>query len=70
MMEMGPAAFTPSGGPTFDGTTDANSGFLPGTKTGRTAKPYLLTFTKAGTFSYICVPHVEMGMAAKITVAP
>ena len=29
MMEMGPAAFAPSGGPTFDGTTDANSGFLP-----------------------------------------
>jgi len=43
---------------------------MPGTKTGRTAKPFVLTFTKAGSFGYICIPHVEMGMAATVTVSP
>jgi plastocyanin len=67
-MGGGPGAFAPSGGPTYDGTGFVNSGFMPGTKTGRVAKPFLLTFTKAGEYSYYCIPHAMMGMAAIVTV--
>ena len=69
-MMMGPGAFGPSGGPTFDGTAGANSGMMPPLAMGREVKPFRLTFTKAGSFDYVCLPHEMMGMAATVTVGP
>jgi len=57
----------PYGDPTaFDGSTPLNSGFMgehfPAPAT------FSVTFTKAGTFDYICVPHSSFGMRGTITV--
>lgn len=52
----------PSGGSSYDGTQLTNSGVMfPGQR-------YSLKFTKAGTFSYACLFHVEEGMVGTITV--
>jgi plastocyanin len=49
-----PQAQTPAGGNTYDGTGYVNSGrILPG-------GTYTLTFTKAGTFPYVCLFHPGM----------
>lgn len=50
----------------YDGTGVLSSGFM-GDGPGR-SKTYRLTFTKAGRYEYICIPHDEMGMSAHITV--
>jgi plastocyanin len=70
-------AFTPAGGPTYDGSTFTNSGvILP--KDVPLAQPlapgipstdsYTLKFTKPGTYTYHCLVHDEGGMVAKIRV--
>ncbi len=52
----------PSGGNTYDGSTLVNSGvMLPGGS-------FTLTFTKAGTFKYVCIFHDEQGMVANVRV--
>lgn len=68
-----PAAFTPAGGPTYDGTTFTNSGliFPAGTPAGNGPPPlttFTLKFTKAGTFTYHCLIHDPLGMIGKIRV--
>jgi len=50
----------------YDGTGYANSGIIakdPGLPTA-----YSLTFTRAGTYSYICILHADQGMAGVIEV--
>jgi len=61
-MVIQPAATAfPSGGPSYDGTGFVNSGLLEGK-----GKTYSLTFTKAGTYGYLCLLHP--GMAGQIVV--
>jgi plastocyanin len=51
------------GGPNYDGTAFVGSGLI--TAKGTT---FSLTFTKAGTFGYVCLLHP--GMGAQVTVRP
>jgi plastocyanin len=53
----------PSGGPNYDGTGMVNSGLLEGK-----GKTFSLTFTKAGTYGYVCLLHP--GMAGSVAVQP
>jgi hypothetical protein len=68
---LNPAAVAPAGGSTYDGTGISNSGFIPG-KSDPAPGPrtYSLTFTKEGTYEYICVLHDQMGMSGHVTVLP
>jgi plastocyanin len=51
---LSPQGGAPAGGPTYDGTGYVNSGIVgPGTN-------FTLTFTKAGTFPYVCLLHPGM----------
>ena len=63
-----PAAALPSGGSTYSGG-DANSGLMDvsGWLPGGTS--YALTFTKAGTYTYVCLLHSDQGMAGTIVVS-
>jgi plastocyanin len=56
---------TPATGP-YDGTTFVNSGLQPLGPAG--AKPFSLTFAKAGTYTYHCVIHPNM--VGHVVVAP
>ena len=51
----------PAGGPNYDGTGFVNSGLLEGK-----GKTFSLTFTKAGSYDYLCLLHP--GMAGKVLV--
>lgn len=51
----------PSGGPNYDGTGLVNSGLLEGK-----GKTFALTFTKAGTYDYLCLLHP--GMVGQVVV--
>jgi plastocyanin len=57
-----PALFAPSGDPTSYTGGDLNSGIIPPGGT------FDVTFTKAGTFHYICGLHDFMGMVGKVVV--
>ncbi len=57
-----PAIVNPQGGKTYDGKGMAASGFLPFEK----GLTYSLTFTKPGTYTYVCAIH--HGMAGTVTV--
>jgi plastocyanin len=58
----GPAVLMPSGDPTHYSGGALNSGILlPG-------KSFTVTFTKAGTYPYICALHDMMGMVGKVVV--
>jgi plastocyanin len=61
---VNPRVAFPAGGATYDGTTYTNSG-LPQDP----SKPftYSLTFTKAGTYTYICIVHGP-AMSGKVIV--
>ena len=63
-----PAAALPSGGSTFSGGS-ANSGLMD--KSGQVpgGSAYTLTFTKAGTYTYVCLLHADQGMAGTIVVS-
>ena len=66
-----PDALAPAGGSSYDGTGTSNSGFMPGKQDPAPGpRTYSLTFTKPGTYEYICVLHDEMGMNGHITVLP
>lgn len=59
-----PVNVAPHGVTTYDGTKVVNSGtFLGG-------RAFELMFTKAGTYYYGCLYHVNSGMAGTITVTP
>jgi plastocyanin len=58
--QINPAAAAPSGGPTYDGSAFANSGLLFG------GQQFSLGFTKAGTYSFLCLIHA--GMAGTVHV--
>ncbi len=60
---LNPAVAFPSGGPAYDGTGFVNSGVLPG---GPDATSFSLTFSKAGTYNYVCLLHP--GMAGQVVV--
>lgn len=58
----GPPTQPAAGGTTYDGSTFTNSGVLvPGSK-------FSLTFTKPGTYAYVCLFHDEEGMAGTVIV--
>jgi plastocyanin len=52
---LDPAAVLPVGGTSYDGTGVAGSGLL------NKGQSYSLTFTRAGTFTYLCAIHTGMG---------
>ncbi len=58
--QINPAAAAPSGGPTYDGSAFTNSGLLFG------GQQFTLGFTKAGTYSFLCLIHA--GMAGTVHV--
>ncbi len=63
---LNPDVMLPIGGDTYDGTGYVNSGidvFRDPTQ------PYVLTFTKAGTYDYLCIVHATV-MKAKVVVQP
>ena len=59
----------PFGGPSYDGTAVANSGLL-GFKAPNVSVPptFSLTFSKPGTYAYVCIVHD--GMDGTVTVNP
>jgi plastocyanin len=66
-------AIAPAGGPTYDGSTFTNSGFIfpPGTPPipgVPTTTSYTLKFTKPGVYTYHCILHDSIGMIGKIRV--
>jgi plastocyanin len=65
--EINPSALEPAGGPTYDGTGYVNSGFLD-TEVSPFGSTFSLTFTKAGTYQYICHLHDQVGMIGTINV--
>ncbi len=61
-----PVVLFPSRGKTYDGTGFANSGIPPDPN--NPMMTYSLTFTKAGTYSYLCIVHgPSMGGAITVT---
>src|SRR3954453_14949242 len=58
--QINPAAAAPSGGPDYDGSAFTNSGLLFG------GQQFSLGFTKAGTYSFLCLIHA--GMAGTVHV--
>jgi len=63
-----PAAATPAGGPTFDGSTFTNSGLQAGPPGAPSNQPFSLTFTTPGIFNYVCIVHSDLGMKGTIVV--
>jgi plastocyanin len=70
LLVLAPQALFPSKpSQNYDGTGYYNSGFITADQqlaTGGTS--FSLTFTKPGTYSYICLLHADQGMAGVITV--
>ncbi|MCW2828380.1 MAG: plastocyanin [Marmoricola sp.] len=60
----GPKVFVPSGDPTHYSGGDLNSGLMVPRSTFR------VTFTKAGSYPYVCALHDFMGMRGKVVVRP
>ena len=65
---LNPAAVLPAGGNTYDGSAYTNSGLLMLGGPGTEPPTYSLTFTKAGTYDYVCIIHP--GMNGKVVVNP
>jgi plastocyanin len=62
-LHINPQVAFAAGGPTFDGSTYTNSGLPVGPAAG---KPFVLKFTKAGTFRYFCLVHPGMTGTVKV----
>jgi plastocyanin len=60
---LNPAVAFPAGGPSYDGTGFVNSGILD-----QKGATFSLTFTKPGTYNYLCLLHP--GMDGKVVVQP
>lgn len=72
-IEINPMVGLPSGGNTYDGSTYVNSGIISADTPG--PKEYKLTFSKAGTYKFLCMIHAGqlpdgtlVGMVGSITV--
>jgi hypothetical protein len=57
--------FTPIDGGTYDGSGYKSTGLLTGF--GPPMPQPSVTFTKAGTYSYVCLIHPKMGGVVKVT---
>lgn len=57
-----PNPFIVTGGPTYDGSAPATSGFM------RPGQSFTLTFTKRGTYPYYCILHANSGMVGTVIV--
>lgn len=68
VLSFSPAAALPSGGSTYSGG-NANSGLMDVTGQVPGGSTYSLTFTKAGTYAYVCLLHADQGMAGTIVVS-
>ncbi len=75
-VEINQLAVFPAGGPTYDGSAVASSGML-GMGNPLFKQEYQLTFTKAGSYNYLCAMHSAqlpngqvVGMLGNITVQP
>jgi plastocyanin len=63
---LNPAAVLPAGGNTYDGSAYTNSGLMMLGGPGTEPPTYSLTFTKPGTYDYVCIIHP--GMEGKVVV--
>ena len=61
---LNPVGATPAGGKAYSGSGFFNSGVL------KAAQSYSLRFDRAGTYTYVCLIHDDLGMKASITVVP
>ena len=61
--------FAPYGDPTSYGGGPLNSGFI-GMNPFWFGNTFRVRFTTAGTYPYVCVPHVDMGMRGTVIVVP
>ena len=71
LLTFTPQGFLPAGGATYAGSGYANSGFIDAVAS--PTNKYALTFTKSGTYPYLCLVHgagpFNQGMIGTITVA-
>jgi plastocyanin len=72
-LEVSPAIVYPQGGKSYDGTGVASSGIVAADIPG--PKDYTLSFTKPGTYTFVCLLHAAqlpdgtiIGMQGKVTV--
>ncbi|WP_027483009.1 plastocyanin/azurin family copper-binding protein [Deinococcus pimensis] len=67
LLVINPLVLGPAGGTSFSGGAYTNSGVLSGAMD-QGVHEYRLTFTKAGTYEYVCAVHAMIGMRGTITV--
>lgn len=67
-LSFNPLVAFPAGGSTFDGTGYHNSGMSPDSPALFVKYTYTLTFTKPGTYDYVCVVHGP-GMGGTVEVS-
>ena len=53
-------------GGSYDGTAFKSTGFVESDPSSQLVA-YTLTFTKAGTYSYVCLVHPNMGGVVQVT---
>lgn len=72
LLILNPQALFPSGAPQqqYAGTGFVNSGFIGAGPEATGGKTFAMTFTRAGTYSYLCILHADQGMAGVIEVGP
>jgi plastocyanin len=63
-----PVAFARTPQRSYDGTGLVNSGLLPPAAAPAPARTYSLTFTRPGSFKYVCLIHDDFGMVGSIQV--
>ena len=63
--EINPLVGAPSGGNTYAGSGFLNSG-LPQEEPGKSPKPFVIKFTKAGTYTFHCLVHPGMKGVVKV----
>jgi plastocyanin len=68
LLVLAPSVLFPAGPRSFDGTGYVNSGFIGTGQEAVGGQTYSLTFTRAGTFAYVCVLHADQGMAGVVEV--
>jgi plastocyanin len=68
VLSFSPAAALPSGGTTYSGG-NANSGLMDQSGQVPGGSTYSLMFTKAGTYTYVCLLHANQGMTGTIVVS-
>lgn len=60
---------TAASGTKYDGSSLVNSGIYSAGFPGAVGNSFSLTFTKAGTYAYICLLHADLGMAGVVNVS-